>query len=85
MKSTCNKLEIIEKEYLDKLNRTKHNVKLLGDSKSFNYGTKLRKNITKIKKEVKKIIKINHKPNQKIHRKIIPAKNKKMIVLKIKI
>ena len=44
MKSTCNKLEIIEKEYLDKLNRTKHNVKLLGDSKSFNYNTKLRKN-----------------------------------------
>lgn len=42
MKSTCKKLEDMEKEYLDKLNKTKYEIKVLGDTRSFNYGKRIK-------------------------------------------
>lgn len=49
MRKTCNKLEIIEKEYIDKLNKTKNmGMKIMGNNKSFNYNAKINKNRKKI-------------------------------------
>ena len=45
MRKTCDKLEIMEKEYLEKLNKTKYmSLKVIGDNKLFNYNTKINNN-----------------------------------------
>ena len=52
MRKTCNKLEVIEKEYIEKLNKTKYTtMKIMGDNKSFNYSYNINsvKNKNKLK------------------------------------
>ena len=48
MKNTCSKLEMIEQECIEKLNKTKlMNLKLVGGNKSFNYKSRGKKYINK--------------------------------------
>ena len=48
MKNTCSKLEMIEQECIEKLNKTKlMNLKLVGENKSFNYKNRGKKYINK--------------------------------------
>ena len=49
MRKTCNKLEKIEKQYIDKLNKTKYmSLKIMGDTKSFNYSNRIKNNRNKL-------------------------------------
>lgn len=49
MRNTCNKLEIIEKEYLDKLNKTKMTtLKIMESNSSFNLRNKIDRNRSRL-------------------------------------
>ena len=49
MRDTCEKLEVKEKEYLEKLNKTKYmSMKTIKDNKSFNYNAKIKNNRKKL-------------------------------------
>ena len=49
MRDTCEKLEVKEKEYIEKLNKTKYmSMKTIKDNKSFNYNAKINYNRKKL-------------------------------------
>ena len=88
MQKTCNRLEVIEKEYIEKLNKTKYaTMKIMRDNKSFNYSNNI--NLIKNGKKLKinksmEDMNINGIVNHKKENDNYKYRNKSLIVNKNK-